>query len=78
MPEHRHLCILSSAESPRYGTATLLVYPFGIGEEVVRGWDYNTETKIAAGALKQQEGYDSINYLSTSKVCLVTRMPRAA
>lgn len=78
MPEHRHFCVLSSAESPRYGIATLLAYPFGIGEEVVRGWDYNTETKTAAGALKQQEAYDSINYLLTSKVCLVTRMPGEA
>lgn len=78
MPEHRHLCVLSSAESPRYGIATLLVYPFGISEEVVRGWDCNTETKTAAGALKQQEAYDSINYVSTSKVCLVTRMPGEA
>lgn len=78
MPEHRHLCVLSSAESPRYGIATLLAYPFGLGEEVVCGWDCNTETKTAAGALKQQEAYDSINYVSTSKVCLVTRMPGEA
>lgn len=78
MPEHRHLCVLSSAESPRYRTATLLAYPFGIGEEVVGGWDYNTETETPAGALNQQEAYDSINYLSTSKVCLVTRMPGEA
>lgn len=89
LPEHRHLCVLSSAESPRFGIATLLAYPFGIAtllaypfgicEEVAaRGLDYNTETKTAAGALKQQDAYDSINYLSTSKVCPVTRVPGEA
>lgn len=79
LPEHRHLCVLSSAESPRFGIATLLAYPFGICEEVAaRGLDYNTETKTAAGALKQQEAYDSINYLSTGKVCPVTRVPGEA
>lgn len=79
LPEHGQLCVLSSAESPRSGIAALLAHPFGTGEEVAaRGLDYNTKTKTAAGALKQQEACDSINYLSTSKVCLVTRMPEEA